>query len=73
MTKYKITYGLLCGDIVSYHELYTSASSEGKAKNNAYYRIGFKQKKRIRDMKVIPLRERVAHDGQLSLFGGGEI
>lgn len=67
---YKIIYGLLTGDIISYNIAYTHATSDKQAISNLEYRLG-KDKNRLRDIKLVivkPKRSYPSQHTQLSMF-----
>lgn len=67
---YKIIYGLLTGDIVSYNIAYTHATSDNQAISNLKYRLG-KDKNRLRDIKLVIVKPKCSCPSphtQLSMF-----
>ena len=67
---YKIIYGLLTGDIISYNIAYTHATSEKQAISNLRYRLG-RDKNRLRDTKLTIVKQESSYSSphiQLSMF-----
>ena len=67
---YKIIYGLLTGDIISYNIAYTHATSDKQAISNLKYRLG-KDKNRLRDTKLTIVKPKCSYTSQytqLSMF-----